>query len=205
MAFIPAPGIVALAVRYTLFGQQVQNTVYIDPAEPVSPSVVSNLAGQLVSAWADNVMPLLSQDLQLREVYAADQTSESGPTWTAAPPGGPLAGGIEAPALPGSVAYCVGFRTVNRGRSFRGRIYLPGLTEGQVTGNVVNAPWSTTLIEAVRDAIVAVTEFGGAHVVVSRYSGGVARTTAVSTPVNFYTASDTSVDSQRRRLNGRGT
>jgi hypothetical protein len=43
------------------------------------------------------------------------------------------------------------------------------------------------------------------HVVVSRYHLGAPRVTGIATPVITYLATDNNVDSQRRRLTGRGT
>jgi hypothetical protein len=45
----------------------------------------------------------------------------------------------------------------------------------------------------------------GTWVVVSRFSGGVERVTGVTTPVVQAAYHDLNLDSQRRRLTGRGT
>jgi hypothetical protein len=105
----------------------------------------------------------------------------------------------------------VSFRTESRGRSFRGRNYIVGLTEDQVTGNDF-ASGITGLFQAVYELLL---DFGQdiawAWVVASRFSGvdpvthdPIPRTTGIATVVTAVTVVDNFVDSQRRRLTTRG-
>lgn len=203
MAFVPVPNGFLARVRYTLFDQLIENTLWFITADPPS-EVLTPIASTVLDAWGDNVMPLLSQDLTLREVYVTDESEQNGGSATATFGTGPLAGGVSNSGLPGNVALCVSFRTAQRGRSFRGRIYLPGLYETAVTGNQIGSTIATSLVNAVETAVAAVEALGAIHAVVSRYANGAPRTTAVATPVVAYLATDLTVDSQRRRLTNRG-
>jgi hypothetical protein len=108
--------------------------------------------------------------------------------------------------MPNNVAIVMSLKTGLRGKSFRGRIYHVGLSDAVVTANAV------TTVQ--RDALVAgyslLTTFAGATgeaifnlVVLSYYASSVLRPTPIATPVTSVT-SDGIVDSQRRRLPGRG-
>lgn len=204
MPFVPVQNVMQTNVRYTLHGEQVENTLYWFAELGVSPSVLQLAAENLLQEWRDNIMTQLSVDLQLREVYAFDLSSSTGSVYTATGTGGPFPGGLNDPALPGNVAACLSFRTANRGRSFRGRIYLPGLTEPSVIGNNLNGIRAAGITAGFAVVSTVMASLGLAHVVVSRVSNGVPRTTGVATGVSSILFTDTSVDSQRRRLGGRG-
>ena len=204
MGFVPVPNVVQTNVRYTYFGEQCENTLYWETGTATTPAIVGGIAAVLLNQWGTVVMPLLSQDLTLREVYAFGLDSASAPSATATPGGGPIAGGVANPGLPGNVALCVSFRTALRGRSFRGRIYLPGITEGMVVGNLIAEATATRIVNAVNTVALEVEDSWAPHCVVSRYENNAPRTTGISTLVTSYGVSDLSVDSMRRRLPGRG-
>jgi hypothetical protein len=101
---------------------------------------------------------------------------------------------------------CVSLRSGNTGRSARGRLYWLGLGEDHYAVN--------TMVAAARDDIVAAVEemrsvllgFGYQWSIVSYISGGAPR---VGGPVYFNVESvlvtDDTLDSQRRRMPGRGS
>jgi hypothetical protein len=116
----------------------------------------------------------------------------------------PIAGGNASPALPNNTALVITKRTLQRGRSFRGRIFHPGLTENQVTANQVAGATVSALVAAYENFKgFTLTDGEAVLCVLSRYSGGNARVTGLMTPVENFT-SDGFIDSQRRRLPGRG-
>ena len=54
--------------------------------------------------------------------------------------GASVPGSVGDDVLPPQVAYCVTLRTARAGKSYRGRVYLPGFTKGQsTTGGTVTA------------------------------------------------------------------
>jgi hypothetical protein len=117
----------------------------------------------------------------------------------------PIQGGGSTPTLPANVTLAISLRTPFAGRSFRGRTYWIGLTEGSVSGDFVNPTTSQNILAAVRQLIEVVPQPLNAQlVVVSRYSNGQPRAVGVATPVTSALLVDTRVDTQRRRLVGIG-
>lgn len=143
------------------------------------------------------------QTIQLTQVKLTDLTADFAPTLNYTT-GLPLVGSAGADGMPNNVALVFTKRTALRGRSFRGRIYHPGLAESQVAGNQVLSATVTSLLAAYN---LLKTLTVGAEtwplVVVSRMHNGV-----VTNPgeTHAVTTIDTDgfIDSQRRRLPGRG-
>lgn len=204
MPFVRAENVVAAHIRYTLFSQLLENTLYFQTASNPTEGNIVTLAAGLMQQWIDEVMPLLTADLTLREVYAVSLDAIDAPTATATPGAGPVAGGVSNPGMPGNVTLCISFRSGFRGRSRRGRIYLPGLYETATQGNAVLTTFSTAVVNAVGTAITALDPEGFSHVIVSKFTEGIPRGEALVTPVTAYVLTDDNVDSQRRRLVGRG-
>lgn len=203
MPFVPVLNVVQVNLRGTYFGEQVENTLYFETAPAVTPSFVANVALSAENWWVGDVVPLLSSSYVWREAYAVDLTTATGPTATSALSAG-TAGGAVQPGMPGNVALCISFRTDQRGRSFRGRNYLCGLTEDNVVGNQITPGSIPPFVNAYLPLLEAGEMLPGVWVVVSRFSGGLRRTVGVSTPVTSVLVVDNNVDSMRRRLAGRG-
>jgi hypothetical protein len=111
---------------------------------------------------------------------------------------------------PANVSLAVSFRTAGRGRSSRGRNYFVGFVDDQVTGNVVNNSDAVDIRNAYAALIAAAATANVSWVVVSRFSGvdadgkPIPRAAGVTSLINAVSLVDNDVDSQRRRLNGRG-
>jgi hypothetical protein len=140
----------------------------------------------------------------MREVYLTDLSSQTAPTVTVVPGTNVLGSGTADP-LPNNVALCVSFRTEGRGRSARGRNYISGHAETSLSGNTFNATVSNGIRDAYEELLDATTYTGSwTWVVLSRFEDGVARAAGLVQPVTAVVLTDTTVDSQRRRLPGRG-
>jgi len=202
MAFIPVPGCLQAELRYTLFGQRIENVLYFEASRPDQPAMAA-LALALQAWWVDEIAPFVSVQLVLNEIYITDLTTDSGQTYSGIIAGG-SGGEISDNALPGNVALCVSFRTANRGRSYRGRNYVPGLAETSVAGNTVEPTVVNGLQSGYGALISAAAGAGYPWVVASRYSGGDPRPAGILTRVTGARVVDPYVDSQRRRLTGRG-
>jgi hypothetical protein len=181
----------------------VENTLYFTLVEAITPSAVQQTASGVEGWFVAELLPLLSNQYIFREVYAVSLDTETGPTATSNTSAGTV-GGTPGDALPGSVALCVSFRTASRGRSFRGRNYVCGLVEPNVSGNGVAAPWAASVIGAYEGLLVLSEYVNGPWVVVSRYTNKQPRSLGIATQITDVVLVDTSVDSQRRRLPGRG-
>jgi len=108
-------------------------------------------------------------------------------------------------ALPASMAIVVTLRTALRGRSYRGRNYVGGISDSSVEGvNLVKPAFRAECVDVFNDLIGGTIVTQGAWVVVSRFHDKVPLTTGVTTVVNTVLTVDNVLDSQRRRLPGRG-
>jgi len=216
MAFIPAANTAQVVFKQTLHGNVVQNVFHVLNETGWSPAELTALADAII-LWAnDNYSSNLSTDLQFVSVACRDMTVEDGAGVEVAFPA--LSGGeLAFAALPGNVALAVKFKTGFTGRNRNGRWFVAGLTEGNVTGNVINDVNKNLILEAFGDLRTQLLALGYAHVIASFYNGThlveypdgqikkrpTARATALITTVETYLA-DSNTDSQRRRLNGRG-
>lgn len=192
---------------YDQFDQTVENTLYFKDNSGTTLSTVAGLSSLLAALdawWAGEIMPLQPTSVTLREIVVTWLDVETGPQSTL-----PVAdpGTDASPALPSNDTICVSFRTADIGRSHRGRNYFIGLKEDEVTGNTLQASTLadiTLAYAALPDYIT--TEFGTdvEWCVASRFHDGVERTAGITTPITSVLIVDDSIDSQRRRLTGRG-
>lgn len=209
MAFIPAVNTARCVFRMTQNGQVVQHVIHVQKATAWDQSSLTDLANLLITWWNDEYAPNAGNGLGLTGVQARDMTAEEAPAVEIGAP--PLSGGdLNDEVMPGNVTLAIRFSSALSGRSRRGRAYQCGLTNAQVLSN--------EMILAARDAIVAgwaalKTTLDAASytwVIASFYHGvddvtkkPIPRATALLTPVTSVSA-DSFVDSQRRRLTGRG-
>lgn len=210
MPFVPVANTVLAELRMTLDGQQVENTLWFEAAAGVNALIMSDLAQLLQDWWVANYAPQTSVNLQLIEIVISDQTTATGLQVTQSP-GTPTLGTIVSDALPNNVSFTVSFRTALRGRSFRGRNYVVGIPESVAALSHLQAGyvagWQVAYAQLLSD-LSAVGDWE--WVVVSRFSGTdvdgdpIPRVAGITTPVTNVVIVDDVVDSQRRRLPGRG-
>lgn len=205
MPFIPVPNTLAIDVIYELDGQRVENTLYAEAADvPWDEDSILGMLNAIRGIIVTDLLPLLANSIQLVQLIGTllDAVDSIAVTLNVSPP---VAGGVSGGAMPNNVTYTIQFKTLLRGRSFRGRNYVPGLPRSEVTGNAISASLRTGLLDFY-STLQALIEAGGATwVVVSRFSNGLPRVTGVTTPITGPATADTVTDSQRRRLPGRGT
>lgn len=210
MPFVPVPNTCLVEFRMTLDAQQVENTLWFEFAGAPTPAGMLAMAAELQSWWETEYADLTSTATQLREVVVTDMTTISGPQVSSVPAVAAF-GTQSSPPLPSNASLTVSFRTALRGRSFRGRNYLVGLVEDANTGNNITPGFVVSVIDAYSLLLPA----GGAvtsaeWVVASRFSGvdgdgvPIPRATGVTTPITSVVVVDNIIDSQRRRLPGRG-
>jgi len=204
MAFVPVNNVVMAEMRMRLDNQLIENTLYFAMFGGFGPAEMTSLGNDLIAWWTSGYAYNMSNSLTLREVYLTDLTTQTSPTATVSA-SGVVAGQNPSPALPNNVALTISFRTAGRGRSSRGRNYICGLPEAGVTGNVVEPSYVAQLVSAYQSLLTPTNVAGFTWVVVSRYSGGAPRTAGQSYDVTAVVATDSTVDSQRRRLPGRGS
>lgn len=210
MPFVPVPNTLMVEVVFEKSGEVVENTMYYERPDGWTLEVAEGFLGALRTIIQEELMPLLSTTIQLVRLVGTllDAVDSFSVTQTVSPPFGGSDGGF---ALPNNVAYTVTFLTAQRGRSFRGRNYVTGMTDGDLSGpNNVDSDFRTGVL-AYYDTLRAVgIPSNTIMVVVSRFSGvdsagkPIPRAVGVTTPITGFTTFDTVLDSQRRRLPGRG-
>jgi hypothetical protein len=208
--FVPVSNTALVEARVLVNAQQCENTLWFKSPSAFTATSLGTL-GIMVRDWhVTNYLPLVSSALTLVEVVSTDQTAADGLQDVTIPDPGSV-GGASPNVMPNNVTLTVSFRTGHRGRSFRGRNYVNGLTEDQVDGNSFVAGL-TDLWQGVYEALIgAASDIGMEWVVASRFSGvdpvthdPIPRVAGVTTPITSVLVVDPFVDSARRRLTGRG-
>lgn len=162
------------------------------------------LTDAMATWWATDLRIAASQDVEMFSVYARSIHAASA-EYAETVPDPPLDGNIATSCLPGNVAWAVKLLTGLTGRSYRGRSFFIGLAESSVSGNYIGQTTADAIVDAwveLKDVILP--NLSAELVVVSRYTGGEPRVAGVATPVTTISYTDLVVDSQRRRLPGRG-
>jgi len=203
MPFVPAPNIVQCEIRMQLDGQRIENRIMIDCLQAVNSTAVTECAN-FVRAWCQSTFALqLPEAVSFREVYCKGMDSPNG--FEATAPFVDVHGAMLEPPLPNNVTICASLRTGQIGRSARGRFYWPCLAETQVDGNTVNQAALTNISTALNALKSEISDHMFAWVVVSYRHNNAPRTGGpVYFVINNITFTDDTVDSQRRRLPGRG-
>lgn len=209
MPFVPVPNSALIEVRYLANSQQVENTLWFEQESTPVPADLSALVGAVFGWYSSEIKPLQAADVQMREIFCTSMHSDDGPIFSFAPGIGEF-GTATGPVQPNNVTLSVSFRTAQRGRSFRGRNYAIGLVEPDTLGNQVTGPVVTAWQAAYFELIALAAAAGWTWIVASRFSGvdgtgaPIPRLTGVTSPITSVIVVDNNVDSQRRRLTGRG-
>jgi len=204
MPFVPAPNIVELQFRYTNAGEQTENRIHLDVGATPTALDLANINEAAAEWYTGNMPDLQPTSLVLREIYSKSLETQPGPeaTYTA---GLPIPGTSAFQALPSNASLAVSLRSGETGRSARGRWYWQQLAENQVDTNLVTTGAQADILAAMQNLKNAMTDVSATWVIVSYRHNNAPR---VGGPVYFTVNSiilvDNVVDSQRRRLPGRG-
>lgn len=203
MPFIDVPSTLQANIRFVLAGEQVENVLNFSWTSGDFAAACDAVYGTLDLVWWATMRACISNRMLHEEVYFVDLTSETAGVQTRPAFENP-GGALTEEAVPNNAAFCITHRTALRGRSYRGRTYVGGLGNSQVDGNVV-VPFAVTntvlAFNATRETLAA---DNVTFMIVSRYHNGAPRVGGLRTPVSLSLAIDNVVDSQRRRLPGRG-
>lgn len=200
--FIPVTDTLKVQMVYLVAGQYCENVLHIRHTSGAISLVNQGELAAFMKGWyTDHFKTLQSTDCSLVKIITKDLTSETG-LGLEYTTGLPIAGTHASPILPTNVTAAVKFTTGLGGRSYRGRNFIVGMPEDSVSGNTIDAGIITQLTAAYGELISAMLadwEF----VVASFYHNNAWRVSGVATPVTGVSC-DPYVDSQRRRLTGRG-
>lgn len=210
MAFIPAENTARVTVVMTLHNSIVENVYHVNRGDAWDVGDLTDLANVFITWYNDEWAPISSADLQFQRVQVRDMTTEEAPGVEVAFP--PLSGGdvTLSGALPGNVTVAVKHVTGLTGRSRRGRTFITGMPNSSLVGNAINSGYQDAIQAAFTTLLASIATAGFGWVVASFYHGveplsgrPIPRLTALLTPIIGVTV-DPNVDSQRRRLTGRG-
>lgn len=202
--FIPVAGVFKVQLIYSLFAQRIENVFNVRSGGGVLTADADRIEAVFANWWTTSMRNQVTSSASLVTIIldALDAASslhkEYTSGWTA--PG--LMGGTP---FPGGTTTSVKLATGIRGRSYRGRIYWPGLTVNQVTNGLL----TTTARDAIATSVnllrtsLAADVASDRLVVVSYCQDGAWLTNGVATEITSASA-HLLVDSQRRRLIGRG-
>lgn len=205
MTLPPRPDVIRTAIIQQLHGQDVVNVVnWLFPAA-VTEQQVEDMAGSSASQWDLHVMPFVSfqQTLVRSEARQAVPLSGIGFDFPVVPP---AEGESTANARNAATATVISLRTGRAGRSFRGRLFIGGTPDNVLVNGLVDATYRNALAEGVESFLDAVaTENGCQAVILSYFSAGQPRLSAVATPINSVLSVTPYPAGQERRRPGIGS
>ena len=201
-AFIPAANTARVNMKYTSNAQKVENVFYFHKSGPWSSTDLTALAAAVSARWTSIIKPTQNNGITLDTIDVTDMSVEGGTgvTTTVGATGGNSGGAL----APNNVTLVTKFATGLTGRSHRGRVYFIGLGKDMISGNQAASGIASGLTTAWQSFFTGVaTDTTSQHAVVSYCHNKVWRTSAEVTPVTGY-STEGNLDSQRRRLTGRG-
>jgi hypothetical protein len=202
MAFQAAPSILQTTIEGRQDSQLTINDLFWFSSGAITPTSVNSLLTGLFNWVNTTLSPLLSRDLSFTRIRAVDLGS---PIGLAQEQATTAVGGVDVEAAPNNVAACVSLRTAQRGRSGRGRNFVPGIPNSVITLNTLDATFITDLLDAYSTLPGAGSFVSGWQLVVlSRVTGGVPRVAGIGIPVTDVTMVGNSVRSMRSREIGHG-
>lgn len=204
MPFVPATNVCSVELVYGYEGQIMENVYHVQfPATPTTTSQAS-VAAAFVSWFGSYLRGVTANPCFLLKILVTDLTTvtSGGIEYVT---GLPIPGTNGEDMSPGNVTVAVKWLTGIRGRSFRGRTYHVGLNRSMYTASTLFDASRAALVSAYGELLTIIGGLTGGYslVVLSRRAAKAPRITAVASIITSV-AVDPTLDSQRRRLPGRG-
>lgn len=204
MPFQPVPNAAKVAIEGRFQLEPVIITLgFVTGVEPGAQDI-EDLAVAVGSSFLAGGMPHLPVDYVYEQTVATALHAAIAPQFTSDANSGQTGALISAPS-PNNVTLCISFRTGLTGRSARGRNYWPGFLESDVNNNRVEFARANAIV-GWYESLVGVNAVinGWTWCVISRRFNNAIRPAGVTFPITQVVLVDNIVDSQRRRLPGRG-
>lgn len=202
MAFIPAPNAIRICLQMLWAGQTVEICIGILKSTAVTAGDLATVTTDLESWRQTEYVPLISSSIDFVQWYALSLTTATSPSLIT-PITVSAVGGAGATTVSNNVALVTTFQTDLRGRSYRGRVYTPGISTVDIASSTEAGATIAFDLNTAYSQINSYLTAGFSHVVISYQNNNVLRSTAARTPVTGY-RTEVRLDSQRRRLEGRG-
>lgn len=197
-----APNTAKITMVFSLAGNLAVNTFHILSDSPFDETSLALAAVLFRDWWTDELQGITATNLVLSRIEATSLESDTAPSVEVVD-GMPLTGEGAAHALPANVTVAIKWTTALRGRSYRGRTFHLGLQPTQIVDNALASGTVTALLAAYNALLTALVSTPWQLVVLSNFHNKVERTVGVATQIGAAVL-DANLDSQRRRLNGRG-
>src|ERR1044072_9286965 len=144
MAYQPAVDVAQVLLMGRVDGQMTINNLYFQiSGGGITPVNLNALLTTVRTWWTTGVVSLLSDDFSAERVIGIDLTTQTGARVELA---APAPGGVSGEANPNNVAACVSIRTDQRGRSARGRNFVPAIPGAAVTLNTLDPTFISDLL-----------------------------------------------------------
>jgi len=203
MAFIPVPNSASLCFDFVSAGQNWQFCLTVRKSSgSITPSDLNILSGEGHGWWTSTLKALLGSWNTLKQVRATDISVQGGAQDVdIVSEAGTASGTIMALNAP----MCVSLRTQKRGRSYRGRVYVSGIVQANMNDAVLWGSGAVTAFPAAFATLQTSLDTAGFDVVVASKQHNLVTTNPAETNEVIAFTADNKIDSQRRRLSGRGT
>lgn len=201
MAFVPFTDGARVCIEFAIGQIDVSVCLHFRGQAGVGAPEYQALADQVNTSWQNFMLPQQVNVLELVQVTVYDLNTSSSPVYQSTnspPPTGTLPG----LSVPLNVAMVLSHSTGNRGRSYRGRTYLPGLSEADLgTRDWVGSALTDTLAAWTNFILEVELNTAFDFVIASRVQGGVELTQGIMTPVTN-TVAKSEAGTRRKRLPG---
>jgi len=205
--FQPVPKTIEAKTFYTLGGQEIVNSFYAQTTTAVTDAMVAEIA-DIVGTWVTtHLLPALSSSVTYNRTIATDLSSEGSFQTINATGGGSVGGGF-AMTAPNNEAIAVHRQTGRSGKYQKSRIYLFGLADDNMSDfNHLGTAAAAAILSIMEDLDAAITAGVEATYITGypqRVLDGVRLLVANFIQSTGWSFVDLVLDSQRRRLPGRG-
>jgi hypothetical protein len=203
--FIPVPNVASFEMIYNVNGIIAENIIHIRRADPYTLADLQDMR-EVINDWdSDSWKNLRATSVYLTRIRGKALDTEASPVEdyplpTARP------GTSDSRVVSQNVTFCVKLSTGLTGRSQRGRLYVIGMMESALAANTnqVTSVYAGLVVTYLNDLLDRIADADGTLGVVSYRHDGEWRAEGQFTPAVNWVAVDLNVDSQRRRLTGRG-
>lgn len=202
MVFAPAPGVAQINAVYATPGGTAENIYHVHHNDSTAWTAAQLLALEATfQTWEGaTAKPHRTAAVALIALHGRDLTTENGPV---ADTSTSVVGTLPGAALPDNVTIAIKKNTGLAGRGFRGRQYWIGVSQGKQTNDGYDGTETTAIANALNSLLSTINAVTNQTMCIlhSRHNG-VDLDPRVPVAITAFTATDTTLDSQRRRLLG---
>jgi len=204
MLFVPVANSAEHHLMFHYHGEVCQNVFHTHKGDPYETVDLIAAATVFKDWWLEWMQARLPTQLTFDRIESFSLEAFNAPSSTVIEDLPAAGTNSSAIPLPNNVTFAVKWITGLRGRSYRGRTFSLGVTEDQRSGNSLQPTALTGYLIAYGALITALDVAGHPLAVVSKVTLGSPRVAGIATEIIGLSIDDT-LDSQRRRLPGRGS